>query len=180
VHPLLFWKITERSSSSSSLPSLSVSLMLCSTARRPSLARSRADSYPRRFNPTTWPSSSLPTARSTPAGFSPPCHVVPPSPEAATSRCLSPVAVPARPCPSCSHSTSRSLPRLHLHSHALAIRFLGFFFARHRCHSSAAGSAHRRQPPLSPHTHNSVLHQHHYTPLKLSNQFFSTPSHAHH
>jgi hypothetical protein len=82
--------------------------------------------------------------------------------------------------PSCSRSTSRSIPRLHLHSHAPAFLPLGFFSALHRRPTTATGSAHRRQPPPPPHARNSVLHRHHYTPLKLPDQFFSTPSRSRH
>jgi hypothetical protein len=42
--------------------------------------------------------------------------------------------------------------------------------------TTAALSALRRQPPLPPHAHNSMLYWHHYTPLKLHSQFFSIPS----
>jgi hypothetical protein len=69
--------------------------------------------------------------------------------------------------PSRFHSASRSPPRLLLLPRAVAFRFLGFFSARHRRHSSAALSAHRCQPPPPPHTRNPVLHRHHYIPLKL-------------
>jgi hypothetical protein len=100
MKPLNFWKITERSSSSSSLPFLSV-FSAALLHRRPSLA----GKLPRCQLPLAdltsppGPPTHPPTASPTSAGFLPPRHVVPPSPEAATSRHRSQAAAPARPCP---------------------------------------------------------------------------------
>jgi hypothetical protein len=132
------------------------------------------------LTPPPGPPTHPPAARPTPAGFSPPRHVMPPSPEAARSRRRSPAAAPACRASFYSCSMSRSLPRLHIHSHAPAFSPLGFFSAQHRRQTTAAGSAHHRQPSPPPHTHNPVLHQHHYTPLKLPDQFFSIHSRSRH
>jgi hypothetical protein len=131
---------------------------------------------PRHPNRTTWPSSSPARRSPDPAGFSPPRHVVPPSPAAATRATGRLQLLQLAHASSWFRSASRSPPRLLLSSHAPAFSPLFFFFARHHRRTSAAVSSHRHQPPPPPHTRNPVLHRHHYIPLKLPGQLFSIPS----
>jgi hypothetical protein len=135
---------------------------------------------PRRSNPTTWPSSSPARRSPDPAGFSPPRHVASPSPAATMRAAGRKQLLQLARAPSWFCSTSRSLPRLLLPSHAPAFRPSTSSLLRHRRQTSGAISAHRRQPPPPPHTHNPVLHRHHYTPLKLPDQFFSIHSCSRH
>jgi hypothetical protein len=96
---LLFCKITEESSSSSSLPSLSVFSVVLVHHSPPLAGELPHCQLPlAALTSPPGPPTHPPAARPTPTGFSPPRHVVPPSPEAATSRCRSPAAAPARPC----------------------------------------------------------------------------------
>jgi hypothetical protein len=126
------------------------------------------------------PQEALPPPQRLLAVLSRACHVVPPSPEATTSRRRSSAAAPAHPClflvpPHVQKSFSTSfirscarilLPRLLLRS---APR-----------QTTAMLSARRCRPSPPPHTHNPVLHRHHYTRLKLHSQFFSIPSCSRH
>jgi hypothetical protein len=123
---------------------------------------------------------ALPPPKRLPAVLSHACHVVLPSPEAATSHrrstaaalaCLCLFLVPPHVQESFSTSFIRSCTRI------LLLRFL---LHSAPCQTTTALSARRCQPPPPPHTHNPMLHRHHCTPLKLHSPFFSIPSRSRH